>query len=148
MALNRRHPKPGLLHHSDQGSQYAATAYQRQLRAAGLTGSLSRRGNCWDNTCVESFFGTVKRELIHQRQYPTREEARQETFDYLEVFEHRQRRRSTLGYQTPSRIGSEGGSGGTRCPRNWGRVNEWRDQSQKQSGGDRVAPVRFSTTSS
>lgn len=72
MALHRRQPKPGLLHHSDRGSQYAATAYQQQLRAAGLTGSMSRRGNCWDNACVESFFGTLKRELIHHRQYRTR----------------------------------------------------------------------------
>lgn len=102
MALHRRHPKPGLLHHSDRGSQYAATAYQQQLRAAGMTGSMSRRGNCWDNACVESFFGTLKRELIHHRQYRTREEARQEIFEYLEVFYNRQRRHSTLGYQSPA----------------------------------------------
>lgn len=102
MALHRRHPQPGLLHHSDRGSQYAATAYQEQLRAAGITGSMSRRGNCWDNACVESFFGTLKRELIHHRQYRTREEARQEIFEYLEVFYNRQRCHSTLGYQSPS----------------------------------------------
>jgi transposase InsO family protein len=102
MALQRRHPQPGLLHHSDRGSQYAATAYQQDLRAAGMTGSMSRRGNCWDNACVESFFGTLKRELIHHRQYRTREEARQEIFEYLEVFYNRQRRHSTLGYQSPA----------------------------------------------
>jgi transposase InsO family protein len=102
MALQRRHPKPGLLHHSDRGSQYAATAYQQQLRAAGMTGSMSRRGNCWDNACVESFFSTLKRELIHQRQYRTREEAQQEIFEYLEVFYNRQRRHSTLGYRSPA----------------------------------------------
>jgi transposase InsO family protein len=102
MALQRRHPKPGLLHHSDRGSQYAATAYQQQLRAAGMTSSMSRRGNCWDNACVESFFGTLKRELIHHRRYRTREEARQEIFEYLEVFYNRQRRHSTLGYQSPA----------------------------------------------
>ena len=102
MALQRRHPHPGLLHHSDRGSQYAATAYQQDLRAAGMTGSMSRRGNCWDNACVESFFGTLKRELIHHRQYRTREEARQEIFEYLEVFYNRQRRHSTLGYQSPA----------------------------------------------
>ena len=102
MALYRRQPKPGLLHHSDQGSQYAATAYQQHLRAAGITGSMSRRGNCWDNACVESFFGTLKQELIHHRQYRTREEAKQEIFEYLEVFYNRQRRHSTLGYQSPA----------------------------------------------
>lgn len=102
MALNQRHPKPGLLHHSDRGSQYAAIAYQQQLRAAGMTGSMSRRGNCWDNACVESFFGTLKRELIHHRQYRTRKEAKQEIFEYLEVFYNRQRRHSTLGYRSPA----------------------------------------------
>lgn len=102
MALHWRQPKPGLLHHSDRGSQYAANAYQQRLRAAGITGSMSRRGNCWDNACVESFFGTLKRELIHHRQYHTREEATQEIFEYLEVFYNRQRRHSTLGYRSPA----------------------------------------------
>jgi putative transposase len=102
MALHRRQPKPGLLHHSDRGSQYAANAYQQRLRAAGIRGSMSRRGNCWDNACVESFFGTLKRELIHHRQYHTREEAKQEIFEYLEVFYNRQRRHSTLGYRSPA----------------------------------------------
>jgi putative transposase len=102
MALHRRQPKPGLLHHSDRGSQYAANAYQQRLRAAGIRGSMSRRGNCWDNACVESFFGTLKRELIHHRQYHTREEATQEIFEYLEVFYNRQRRHSTLGYRSPA----------------------------------------------
>ena len=64
MALARRRPKSGLLHHSDRGIQYAATAYQQQLWAAGMTTSMSRKGNCWDNACVESFFGTVKWELF------------------------------------------------------------------------------------
>ncbi|MEX5219438.1 MAG: IS3 family transposase [Nitrospira sp.] len=102
MALQRRQPNPGLLHHSDRGSQYAAIAYQQALTAAGITASMSRKGNCWDNACVESFFGTVKRELIHHRQYRTREEARQEIFEYLEVFYNRQRRHSTLGYRSPA----------------------------------------------
>jgi transposase InsO family protein len=62
---------------------------------------MSRKGNCWDNACVESFFGTVKRELIYHRQYRTREEARQDIFEYLEVFYNRQRRHSTLGYRSP-----------------------------------------------
>ncbi|MEX5219434.1 MAG: IS3 family transposase [Nitrospira sp.] len=102
MALNRRHPKPGLLHHSDRGSQYAATAYQQHVRAAGMIGSMSRRGNCWDNACVESFFGTLKRERIRHCQYRTREEATQDIFEYLEVFYNRPRRHSTFGYQSPA----------------------------------------------
>ena len=102
MALHRRAPKAGLVHHSDQGSQYAATAYQQQLAAYGITGSMSRRGNCWDNACVESFFGTLKRELIYHRQYRTRAEAMQEIFEYLEVFYNRQRRHSTLSYNSPA----------------------------------------------
>lgn len=102
MALQRRHPKTGLVHHSDQGSQYAATVYQQQLTTYGITGSMSRRGNCWDNACVESFFGTLKRELIYHRQYRTRDEATQEIFEYIEVFYNRRRRHSTLGYYSPA----------------------------------------------
>lgn len=102
MALQHRQPTPGLLHHSDQGSQYAATAYQKALTAHGITASMSRRGNCWDNACVESFFGTLKRELIHHRHYATRQEARREIFEYIEVFYNRQRRHSALGYCSPA----------------------------------------------
>lgn len=102
MALAKRAPTAGLLHHSDRGSQYAATSYQRVLDEYGLIPSMSRTGNCWDNACVESFFGTLKRELIHYRQYHTREEAKQEIFEYLEVFYNRQRRHSTLGYRSPA----------------------------------------------
>lgn len=102
MAIHHRAPKAGLLHHSDRGSQYAATAYQQLLITHGMTGSMSRRGNCWDNACVESFFGTLKRELIYHRQYRTREEATQEIFEYLEVFYNRRRRHSTLGYDSPA----------------------------------------------
>lgn len=86
MALNRRHPKPGLLHHSDRGSQYAATAYQQHLGPAGMAGSMSPRGNCWNNACVESFFGMLKRELIHHRQYRTREEPRRRSLNTLKCF--------------------------------------------------------------
>jgi putative transposase len=102
MALQRRNPTTGLVHHSDQGSQYAATAYQQQLTTYGITGSMSRRGNCWDNACVESFFGTLKRELIYHRQYRTRGEAMQEIFEYIEVFYNRRRRHSTLDYYSPA----------------------------------------------
>jgi putative transposase len=102
MAIRRRTPNAGLLHHSDRGSQYAATAYQQLLTTHGMTGSMSRRGNCWDNACVESFFGTLKRELIYHRQYRTRDEATQDIFEYIEVFYNRKRRHSTLGYDSPA----------------------------------------------
>ncbi len=85
-ALHRRQPQPGVLHHSDRGTPYAANAYQQRLRAAGITGSMSRRGTGWDNACVESFFGTLKRDLIHHRQYPTRDEATQEIVDSSKCF--------------------------------------------------------------
>ena len=102
MALTNRAPTAGLLHHSDRGSQYAATSYQRVLAASGLSPSMSRKGNCWDNACVESFFGTLKRELVYHRRYMTRAEATQDIFEYIEVFYNRQRRHSTLGNDSPA----------------------------------------------
>lgn len=102
MALWRRKPARGLLHHSDRGVQYAARDYQRLLAGAGISCSMSRKGNCWDNACVESFFGTLKKELIHDRRYATREEAKQDVFEYIEVFYNRQRRHTTLGYRSPA----------------------------------------------
>lgn len=102
MALTTRQPTAGLLHHSDRGSQYAAGPYQQLLTAHGITTSMSRLGNCWDNACVESFFGTLKRELVYHRQYTTRREATQDIFEYIEVFYNRQRRHSTLGYRSPA----------------------------------------------
>ncbi len=102
MALANRNPLAGLLHHSDRGSQYAATSYQRVLTTHGITTSMSRRGNCWDNACVESFFGTLKRELVYHRHYATREDAKRDIFEYIEVFYNRKRRHSTLGYDSPA----------------------------------------------
>ena len=102
MALVTRRPEAGLLHHSDRGSQYAASRYQQLLDAQGLVPSMSRTGNCWDNACVESFFGTLKRELVHHRHYATRDDATRDIFEYIEVFYNRQRRHSTLGYDSPS----------------------------------------------
>ena len=102
MALANRTPTAGLLHHSDRGSQYAATSYQRLLDEHGITTSMGRQGNCWDNACVESFFGTLKRELVYHRHYTTREDARQDIFEYIEVFYNRKRRHSTLGYDSPA----------------------------------------------
>src|SRR5919204_2253258 len=102
IALARRRPLPGLIHHSDRGSQYAATAYQNALRAHGIRGSMSRKANCFDNAPAESFFGTLKTELVHQQHYATRAAARRAIFEYMEVFYKRQRRHSALGYKSPA----------------------------------------------
>jgi putative transposase len=102
MALWRRKPDRGLLHHSDRGIQYAAGDYQRLLAERGIDCSMSRKGNCWDNAVVESFFHTLKVELVHHRRYLTRDEARQDIFEWIEVFYNRQRRHSTLGFRSPA----------------------------------------------
>jgi putative transposase len=101
MAVEHRRPANGVLHHTDRGSQYAATLYRELLAGHGLTASMSRRGNCWDNAVVESFFHTLKTELVYHRRYITREEARQDIFEWIEVFYNRTRRHSTLGYRSP-----------------------------------------------
>ena len=102
MAVERRRPASGLLHHTDLGSQYAATTYRKLLAGHGLTSSMSRRANCWDNAVVESFFHTLKTELVCHRRYLTRDEARQDIFEWIEVFYNRVRRHSTLGYCSPA----------------------------------------------
>ena len=102
MVLTTRRPEAGLLHHSDRGSQYAAGPSQQLLTTHGITASMSRKVNCWDNAGVESFFGTLKRELVYHRQYATRSEATRGIFEYIEVFYNRQRRHSTLGYHSPA----------------------------------------------
>ena len=104
MALQRRRPLPGLMHHSDRGSQYAAGAYQKRLAEYGIVCSMSRKGNCWDNAPMESFFHTLKTELVYHRDYLTRDEARRDIFEYIEVFYNRQRRHSTLGYLSPAQF--------------------------------------------
>jgi len=101
MALGQRNPESELLHHSDRGSQYASDDYQEELRRRQITCSIARRGNCWDNAVVESFFSALKRELIHRHQFQTREEATRAIFDYVEVFYNRQRSHSHLGYLSP-----------------------------------------------
>ena len=101
MAISLRHPQAGLLHHSDRGSQYASAEYQAVLQTGQAVASMSRAGNCYDNAAMESFFGTLKCELIHDRHYRTRAEARQDIFEYIEVFYNRQRRHSSLGYLSP-----------------------------------------------
>jgi len=102
MACLNRSPEPGLLHHSDRGSQYASGDYQKQLKAHGIVCSMSRKGNCWDNAAMESFFGSLKTELIYDRNYETRAEAQSDIFEYIEVFYNRQRLHSALGYRSPA----------------------------------------------
>ncbi len=101
MATARRGEAHGLVAHSDRGSQYASMAYQELLCSRGFVCSMSRKGNCWDNACAESFFATLKVELIHNRRYETRDEARRDIFDYIEVFYNRVRLHSSLGYLSP-----------------------------------------------
>ena len=101
MALARRRPPPGLLHHSDRGSQYASGDYQRILAQHGVVCSMSRRGNCWDNAVAESFFATLKVELVHDAAWSTRTAARTDLFEYLELFYNGWRRHSALGYLSP-----------------------------------------------
>src|SRR5262249_17435284 len=101
MALERRQPHQGLVHHSDRGSQYASGAYRRALAARGIVCSMSRRGNCWDNAVAESFFATLKVELVRDAAWVTRATARVELFEYLEIFYNGQRRHSALGYLNP-----------------------------------------------
>ena len=101
MAIQRRRPLPGCMHHSDRGSQYAAGDYQTKLAEHGMVCSMSRKGNCWDNAPMESFFHSMKTELVHHRDYQTRDEARRDIFEYIEIFYNRQRRHSTLGYRCP-----------------------------------------------
>lgn len=101
MALARRGPATDLLHHSDRGSQYASEDYQHLLQIHQITVSMSGKGDCWDNACMESFWGTLKGELVSQQPYATRQEARTSIFEYLEVFYNRQRLHSSLGYQSP-----------------------------------------------
>jgi transposase InsO family protein len=101
MAIKMRQPSPGLLHHSDRGSQYASEDYQALLTQHQMRCSMSRTGNCYDNAPTESFFGTLKTELVHHCQYQTKAEAKTDIFEYIEVFYNRFRRHSALGYQSP-----------------------------------------------
>ena len=101
MAVDSRKPDPGLMHHSDRGSQYACDDYQGLLRKSKAVCSMSRKGNCWDNAVAESFFHTLKTELVYHEDYHTRWEAKRSVFEYIEVFYNRQRLHSHLGYQSP-----------------------------------------------
>jgi transposase InsO family protein len=100
-ALDWRNPSPGLLHHSDRDGLYASAAYQRLLEENQIICSMSRKGNCYDNACVESFFASLKNELVYEQRYQNRQQARRDIFEYIEVFYNRRRRHSTLGYLNP-----------------------------------------------
>ncbi|MGI8547487.1 MAG: IS3 family transposase [Gemmatimonadaceae bacterium] len=102
MALDQRNPGAGILHHSDRGSQYACGDYRTLLRQHGIECSMSRKGDCWDNAVAESFFATLKRELVHDSDWLTREGARAALFEYLEVWYNRVRRHSSIGYVSPA----------------------------------------------
>ena len=104
MALARRNAEAGLLHHSDRGCQYTSNAYRDELDALGVVVSMSRKGNCWDNAVAESFFATMKRELVHGRRWSNRLELRTALFEYIEVFYNRRRLHSSIGYKTPAEV--------------------------------------------
>jgi putative transposase len=107
MAINQRQPAPGLIHHSDRGSQYACGDYQAALGQQKMICSMSRKGDPWDNAPKESFFGTLKTELVQDGACPPREQVRQEVFNYIEVFYNRQRLHSSLGYLSPATFESQ-----------------------------------------
>lgn len=101
MAIGQRCPVPGLLHHSDQGTQYGSSDYRAELDRCGMVASMSRKANAYDNAVVESFFSNLKNELVHHRSFESREQARAEIFDYIEVFYNRQRAHATLQFMSP-----------------------------------------------
>jgi transposase InsO family protein len=103
MAITQRQPRPGLIHHSDRGQLYLATAYRELLKAHGMVQSMSRKGDCYDNAVVESFFSNLKNELTWHRSFGTRDDARRAIFDYIELFYNRDRLHETLDYVSPVR---------------------------------------------
>lgn len=104
MAIGRRRPRPGLVHHSDRGSQYASDAYRRELDRNGIECSMSRKGDCWDNAVAERFFRSLKGERLNRGTYRTRDEARRDIIDCIEMFYNSQRLHSYLGYTSPNRF--------------------------------------------
>ena len=101
-AVAAKRPSPGLIHHSDRESQYCAHDYQKILRQSFMTVSMSRKGNCWDNAPMESFWGLLKNELVHHRRFVSREQARQEITEYIEIFYNRMRKQERLGFLSPA----------------------------------------------
>jgi putative transposase len=111
MAIWRRGKPDALLHHSDQGSQYTSEQFQRLMADSGVTCSMSRSGNCWDNAAMESFFSSLKTERVARKTYRTRDQARADVFDYIERFYNPTRRHSTLGYLSPMDFEKKAGVG-------------------------------------
>jgi putative transposase len=101
MAVQQCRPNPGLVHHSDQGILYSSGSYLALLKQYGMLRSMSGKGNCYDNAVAESFFSSLKNELVHHRNFQTRDEARSEIFEYIELFYNRKRIHQSLNYQTP-----------------------------------------------
>jgi len=106
-AYEGKRPSPGLLHHSDQGVQYTSADYREQLERYQMQASMSRKGNCYDNACIESFHSLLKKELIYCKKFHTREQARQEIFEYIELFYSRKRIHSALGYLSPAQFSAQ-----------------------------------------
>jgi len=102
MAYWKRKPAPGLIHHSDRGSQYCSQDYRDLLKQYGMQASMSRKGNCWDNAVMESFYNSLKNERVFHQDYATREQAKADLVEYIEVFYNRVRRHSGLGYRSPA----------------------------------------------
>jgi transposase InsO family protein len=103
-AVRSKRPPPGLIHHSDRGSQYCADDYRKLVKQFGMLPSMSRKGNCYDNAPMESFWGSMKNEMIHHHRYATRADAESAIKEYIEIFYNRQRRHSRLGYESPARF--------------------------------------------
>ena len=116
MALARRRPRPGLIHHTDRGSTYAADTYRSRLTSQQALSSMSRKGNCYDNAVAESFFSTLKNELLADKRYLSSDQTRSEVFAYIEGFYNRQRIHASLGYRTPEAFEQRHGVSETRCP--------------------------------
>ncbi len=102
MAVDQRRTRPGLIHHSDQGLQYASKAYRTKLKSHRMICSISRKGDCWDNAPMESWFHSLKTELVAHKDYLTRMQTKTDIFEYIEVFNNRSRRHSNLGYMSPA----------------------------------------------
>lgn len=102
-AYSKKRPEPGLIHHSDRGSQYASHEYRRKLEELGMICSMSRKGNCYDNACIESFHSILKRELVYQVRFKTKDEARQQLYRYIEFWYNRKRIHSALNYMSPDK---------------------------------------------
>lgn len=106
-AYKSKKPPEGLIHHSDQGAQYASTEYREQLVTYKMKASMSRKGNCYDNACIESFHSVLKKECVYRTRFKTKQEARQKIFEYIELFYNRKRIHGSLGYLSPDRFESQ-----------------------------------------